>query len=113
MQKGDSNVKLKVENLHLNFGGVQALSGVSLEVHESEIMAIIGPNGAGKTCLLNSINGFYPPREGQIHFEGRRITGLTPDKIAKLGIARTFQNIELFTGLTVLDKTCSREGYCF
>lgn len=97
-------VKLKVEDIHLSFGGLQALAGVSLEVREGEILAIIGPNGAGKTCLLNCINGFYRPQKGDIYFEGKRITKLAPHKIAELGIARTFQNIELFTGLSTLDN---------
>jgi len=83
---------------------VRALINLSLEVREGEILAIIGPNGAGKTCVLNCINGFYKPQEGEIYFEGKRITRMRPDRIARLGIARTFQNIELFTGLSTLDN---------
>jgi branched-chain amino acid transport system ATP-binding protein len=80
------------------------LSDVSLDVRDDEILAVIGPNGAGKTALLNCINGFYKPQEGEISFEGREITRMRPDKLAKLGIARTFQNIELYTGLSTQDN---------
>jgi branched-chain amino acid transport system ATP-binding protein len=97
-------VKLRVENLSLSFGGVQALSDVSLQVRDNEILAIIGPNGAGKTALLNCINGFYKPQKGEIYYEGKRITRMRPDKLAKIGVARTFQNIELYTGLSTQDN---------
>ena len=99
-----NQVKIRVDNLSLSFGGIRALNDVSLEVREREILAIIGPNGAGKTCLLNCISGFYKPQSGEIYLEGQRITRIRPDKAAKLGLARTFQNIELFTGLSVLDN---------
>ncbi|HEY81739.1 MAG TPA: ABC transporter ATP-binding protein [Dehalococcoidia bacterium] len=99
-----NDVKIKIENLSLSFGGVKALIDVSLEIRNNEILAIIGPNGAGKTCLLNCISGFYKPQKGEIYFEGRRITRIRPDKAARLGLARTFQNIELFTGLSTLDN---------
>ena len=99
-----TDIKLRIENISLSFGGVRALINLSLEVREGEILAIIGPNGAGKTCVLNCINGFYKPQEGEIYFEGKRITRMRPDRIARLGIARTFQNIELFTGLSTLDN---------
>jgi len=99
-----NRVKIRVENLSLSFGGVNALVDVSLEVKENEILAIIGPNGAGKTCLLNCINGFYKPQKGEIYYEGRKITGIRPDKAAQLGLARTFQNIELYSGLSTLDN---------
>jgi branched-chain amino acid transport system ATP-binding protein len=95
-------VKIRIEGLSLSFGGVQALDDVSLDIRENEILAIIGPNGAGKTALLNCINGFYRPQKGEIYYEGQKITLLRPDKLAKLGIARTFQNIELYTRLTIL-----------
>src|SRR4030065_1678003 len=101
---GENNFILKLENLNLSFGGVQALVDINLDVQEKEILAIIGPNGAGKTSLLNCINGFYRPQKGEILFEGRNIYHLPPHQIAKLGIGRTFQNIELFTGLSVLDN---------
>ena len=99
-----NNVKIRIENLSLSFGGVRALIDVSLDVRDDEILAIIGPNGAGKTCLLNCINGFYKPQEGEIYFNGQRITRIRPDRAAKLGLARTFQNIELYTGLSSLDN---------
>jgi branched-chain amino acid transport system ATP-binding protein len=95
---------LRIDSLSLSFGGVRALIDVSLDIRENEILAVIGPNGAGKTCLLNSINGFYKPQQGEIYFDGQRITRMRPDKVAKMGIARTFQNIELYTGLTTLDN---------
>jgi len=88
----------------LTFGGVSALADVSMEVRDKEILAIIGPNGAGKTALLNCINGFYKPQKGEIVYDGKKITRMRPDKLAKLGIARTFQNIELYTGLSTQDN---------
>jgi branched-chain amino acid transport system ATP-binding protein len=97
-------VKIRIDNLSLRFGGVKALNDVSLEIRDKEILAIIGPNGAGKTALLNCVNGFYKPQKGEIYYDGRRITRMRPDKVAKLGIARTFQNIELFTGLSTQDN---------
>jgi branched-chain amino acid transport system ATP-binding protein len=97
-------VKIRIDNLSLRFGGVKALNDVSLEIRDKEILAIIGPNGAGKTALLNCINGFYRPQTGYIFYQGQRITRMRPDKVAKLGIARTFQNIELFTGLSTQDN---------
>jgi branched-chain amino acid transport system ATP-binding protein len=100
----DKKVKLRIENLLLSFGGVRALTDISLEVRDNEILAIIGPNGAGKTALLNCINGFYKPQKGEIYYNGQRITRLRPDKLAKIGIARTFQNIELYTGLSTQDN---------
>jgi len=100
----NNNSIIKIENLNLGFGGVKALSDISIEVKEKEILAIIGPNGAGKTCILNCINGFYKPQEGEIYFKGKRITRMRPDRVAKLGIARTFQNIELYTGLSTQDN---------
>jgi len=100
----EKKVKIKIDNISLNFGGVKALSNVSVDVKENEILAIIGPNGAGKTCLLNSINGFYKPQSGDIFYEGKRITRIRPDRAAKLGLARTFQNIELYSGLSTLDN---------
>jgi len=99
-----TSTKMRIDKLSLSFGGVKALIDVSLEVKDKELLAIIGPNGAGKTCVLNCINGFYKPQEGEIYFEGKKITRMRPDKIAKMGIARTFQNIELYSGLTALDN---------
>ncbi|MCX7911880.1 MAG: ABC transporter ATP-binding protein [Dehalococcoidales bacterium] len=100
----EKKVRVKIENLNLSFGGVRALIDVDVEIRDREILAIIGPNGAGKTCLLNCINGFYKPQSGRIIFDGQDITRIRPDKAARLGLARTFQNIELFTGLTTLDN---------
>ena len=102
--EGDGGVRLRIDNLLLSFGGVSALADVSMEVRDKEILAIIGPNGAGKTALLNCINGFYKPQRGEIVYNGKKITRMRPDKLAKLGIARTFQNIELYTGLNTQDN---------
>lgn len=95
---------LRIDGISLSFGGVNALSGVSLDVRDDEILAIIGPNGAGKTALLNSISGFYKPQKGDIFFGDTKITRQRPDRLAKMGIARTFQNIELYTGLSTQDN---------
>jgi branched-chain amino acid transport system ATP-binding protein len=100
----DKKLKIRIENLSLTFGGVKALTDVSIDIREHEILAVIGPNGAGKTCVLNCINGFYKPQKGEIYFQDRRITRIRPDKAAKLGLARTFQNIELYSGLSTLDN---------
>jgi branched-chain amino acid transport system ATP-binding protein len=97
-------VRLRIDSLSLSFGGVSALVDVSIAIRDNEILAIIGPNGAGKTALLNCINGFYKPQKGEIYYDGRRITRMRPDKLAKLGIARTFQNIELYAGLSTQDN---------
>jgi branched-chain amino acid transport system ATP-binding protein len=104
MMEPDINVKLQIDRLKLSFGGVFALNDVSLDVRKNEILAIIGPNGAGKTALLNCINGFYKPQGGEIYYDGKKITRMRPDKLAKLGIARTFQNIELYSGLSTQDN---------
>jgi branched-chain amino acid transport system ATP-binding protein len=95
---------LDVENVSLSFGGIQALAEVSFSAREGEILAIIGPNGAGKTSMLNCINNFYHPDNGRILFEGHDLTSLPPHRIAQLGVARTFQNIALYTGLSTLDN---------
>jgi len=100
----NSEAILKVNDIYLEFGGISVLHGVSMEVEREEILAIIGPNGAGKTSLLNCINGFYKPQGGEIFFDGCNITELSPHKIAKLGISRTFQNIELYAGLSAVDN---------
>jgi len=100
----NKQVKIRIENLSLSFGGAKALTDVSLSINDKEILAIIGPNGAGKTCILNCINGFYKPQNGEIYFQGKRITRIRPDRAARLGLARTFQNIELFAGLSTLDN---------
>ena len=101
-REGDN--QLVVESVSKRFGGVTAVQDVSLDVPRGSILSIIGPNGAGKTSLLNMISGFYKPDSGRIVLEGRDITQKKPSDIASLGIARTFQNIALFSGLTVLDN---------
>ena len=95
---------LVVKDVRLSFAGVVALDGVSFEVNPGELFAIIGPNGAGKTSIFNCLNGVYHPQEGSIGLDGQSLLGMKPNRIAKLGIARTFQNIELFENLTVLDN---------
>jgi branched-chain amino acid transport system ATP-binding protein len=95
---------LEVQGVSVRFGALLALNRVSLQIGRGEIVAIIGPNGAGKTTLLNVISGFYHPYEGRIAFEGRERTRLAPPDVAALGIARTFQNVALFKGMTVLDN---------
>jgi branched-chain amino acid transport system ATP-binding protein len=95
---------LSVEGVSVRFGALIALSAVSLEIRAGQILAIIGPNGAGKTTLLNAISGFYHPYEGRILFEGQDRTRLRPYEVAALGIARTFQNVALFRGMSVLDN---------
>jgi branched-chain amino acid transport system ATP-binding protein len=99
-----AEVLLQVESISVRFGAVQALDRVSLDVREREIVAVIGPNGAGKTTLLNVISGFYHPYEGRIAFRGRDRTRLKAFQVAALGIARTFQNVALFRGMSVLDN---------
>jgi branched-chain amino acid transport system ATP-binding protein len=95
---------LEVEDLRLSFAGVTAIDGVSFTVHNGELFAVIGPNGAGKTSIFNCISGLYRPDRGTIRFEGRSLVGMKPHRIADLGVARTFQNIELFPQMTVLDN---------
>lgn len=95
---------LQVKNVSLSFGGTQAINDVSFEVHPGEIVAIIGPNGAGKTSMLNCITGFYRPQQGEIWYKGHNIVTTPTHKIVSLGLARTFQNIALYTGLSTLDN---------
>jgi branched-chain amino acid transport system ATP-binding protein len=97
-------VLLSVENVSLSFGGVKAVTGVSFDIRKGEIRAIIGPNGAGKTSMLNVINGFYHPQRGNITFKGRTRSRMRPYEAARGGIARTFQNVALFKGMTALDN---------
>ncbi|HET7298208.1 MAG TPA: ABC transporter ATP-binding protein [Burkholderiales bacterium] len=95
---------LRVQDIHLNFGGVKALTGVSFQVHRGEITSIIGPNGAGKTSMINVVSGFYRPTRGRIFFDGADRTHLPAHRVARLGFARTFQNIALFKGMSTLDN---------
>ena len=95
---------LEIYNLSLYFGGVQALHHVDLKVKVGALFSLIGPNGAGKTSLINCISKFYKPNEGKIIFKNREITNLRPHQVARYGVSRTFQNIELFKGMTVLDN---------
>lgn len=97
-------VVLKLENIELGFGGVKAINDVSFEVRKGEILAIIGPNGAGKSSMLNCINGFYKPQKGTITFDGKSMAKMDPYVAASSGIARTFQNIALFRGMSTLDN---------
>ncbi len=98
------NIVLDVRDVYLSFGGVLALGGVSLHVSKGEIVGLIGPNGSGKSSLLNCVNGFYRPDSGRIYFDGKDITRLAPYKIAQLGVGRTFQGIQLYLGMTVLQN---------
>ncbi|MDT3700999.1 MAG: ABC transporter ATP-binding protein [Thermincola sp.] len=95
---------LRADGLNLSFGGIKAISGVSLEAKMGEIHALVGPNGAGKSSLLNCINGLYRPQQGSVWFDGQSISGLAPHKVAALGIGRSFQRLALFKGLTVLEN---------
>ncbi|MGE4426674.1 MAG: ABC transporter ATP-binding protein [Solirubrobacteraceae bacterium] len=95
---------LALTDVTLRFGGVTALDGVSLEIAPGELHAVIGPNGAGKTSIFNCINGVYHPQQGSITFDGRELIGQRPAKIARLGVARTFQNLGLFVALSVVDN---------
>ena len=100
----DRPVVLSCEAIDRSFGGLKALKGASLQVHEGEIFGLVGPNGSGKTTLVNVVTGFYPPQAGRVRLFGEDITGIAPDKIAGRGVARTFQNLALFKGMSVLDN---------
>ncbi len=104
MERRTGDIILKIDNVSLRFGGVKALTEVSLDVREHEVRAIIGPNGAGKSSMLNVINGVYHPQEGTITYRGVQRHDVNPHEAAEQGIARTFQNIALFKGMTVLDN---------
>ncbi len=95
---------MEMKNITLRFGGVVAIKDISFDIHEGEIRAIIGPNGAGKSSMLNVINGFYHPQEGEVWFRGKKRKPMKPHQIAKQGLARTFQNIALFKGMSTLDN---------
>ena len=99
----EGDVLLELEDIHMYFGKVNALSGVSLKIRKGEIHSVIGPNGAGKTVMMNCVNGLYHPQKGDIRYKGERVNHVSPHDRAKLGMARTFQKVEVFGGLTVLD----------
>jgi branched-chain amino acid transport system ATP-binding protein len=99
-----ATVQLRIQDVSKSFGGVQAVSHVSLDVSRGELLSVIGPNGAGKTTLLNMVSGFYHPDLGRIALDGADVSHSAPSRIAELGVARTFQNIALFKGMTVLDN---------
>ena len=102
---------LEIENLSKSFGGLKAMNDVSLNVGKGEIVSVIGPNGAGKTTLFNLITGVYQPSSGDVRFEGQSIVGKKPSQIVNLGVARTFQNLRLFTNLTVLENVLIPQHY--
>ncbi|NKB61505.1 MAG: ATP-binding cassette domain-containing protein [Gammaproteobacteria bacterium] len=104
MQRNFGEPILEIKNISLSFGGVKALTDVSFNVLEGEIRAIIGPNGAGKSSILNVISGFYHPQQGEVWFRGEKRSALKPHEVAKQGVARTFQNIALFKGMSTLDN---------
>ncbi len=97
-------VILKAQDLHLSFKGVKALSGVEFSVSEGEFFAVIGPNGAGKTTLLNVLSGVYEPDKGEVAFLGQNLKGKSPQERARMGLGRTFQGLEIFRGMSVLDN---------
>ena len=97
-------IALACRGIERSFGGLRALKGVDLEVRRGEIFGLVGPNGSGKTTMVNVMTGFYPPNKGRVELAGRDITGVKPAEIARLGVARTFQNLALFKGLSVLDN---------
>jgi len=103
-EKADSDIKLSVDGMTMIFGGLTALDNVSVKIKKGEILAIIGPNGAGKTVLLNCISGFYRPQKGSIHFNGINISNKPTYQRGRMGLARTFQNIELYSGLTTVEN---------
>ncbi len=112
---GNSNILLHASGVTMRFGGVTAVSDMSLAIPQDSIVGVIGPNGAGKTTLFNVLSGFYTPQEGRVDFAGQSIRGLSPDKVCRLGIARTFQNIRLSTQMTVLENVmvgCHVRRHC-
>ena len=100
----EQDILLEIDDVHMSFGKVLALAGVSLKIREGEIHSVIGPNGAGKTVMMNIINGLYTPQKGNVYYKQKKINKLKSFKRAKLGIARTFQKVEVFGGMTVLDN---------
>jgi branched-chain amino acid transport system ATP-binding protein len=110
---GAKSAELEIRSLFLRFGGVVALGNIDLSIHTGELLAVIGPNGAGKTSLLNCMTGFYKPQQGKILFNGEDVTHRSAHELVGLGIGRTFQNIELFPGMTVLSNLLlARHAHC-
>ena len=103
-QHGKAPPVLECRGIERRFGGIIAVTGVDFSISRGEIFGLVGPNGSGKTTVTNAITGFYPPNEGSIRLDGKDITGTAPHKVAKLGVARTFQNLALFNGMSVLDN---------
>ncbi len=101
---GSRDTVLSCQNINRWFGGLHAVKNISIDIKRGEILGLVGPNGSGKTTTVNAITGFYPPQEGEIWFENTRLNRLKPHKIAQQGIARTFQNVALFKGMSVLDN---------
>ncbi len=108
-----NNVMLNAKAISLSFGGIEALVDIDIDVRQGEIFAIIGPNGAGKTSFFNCVNGFYRPQKGSIYFEGKEVTRLKSHRIAELGIGRSFQGLQLFDGLNVLDNIMAGRHFHF
>jgi branched-chain amino acid transport system ATP-binding protein len=102
---------LEVRHLGISFGGLRAVHGLNVQLKGGELLGLIGPNGAGKTTVFNLVCGFYQPTEGEVWFEGKRITGLRPHQVTALGIARTFQNIRLWESLTIFENLCIAQHY--
>ena len=110
---GDRRAELEVKDLSLRFGGITAIHGLDLALRSGDLIAVIGPNGAGKTSLLNCITGYYRPQQGRVIFNGSDITQLSTHRLVKIGIGRTYQNIELFPGLDVLaNMLLARHSHC-
>jgi branched-chain amino acid transport system ATP-binding protein len=103
-ERDDSDRILRCRDIELSFGGLRALKGVSLEITKGQIFGLVGPNGSGKTSMINVITGFYRPRSGSVNLFGEEVIGLKPHRIAARGVARTFQNLALFRGMTVLEN---------
>lgn len=104
MERHDHSIALRCTGIERRFHAVVAVTGVDMEIRTGEIFGLVGPNGSGKTTLVNAITGFFPPNKGEIRLQNRNITGLPPYRVASLGVARTFQNLALFNGLTALEN---------
>ena len=105
------NTRLEIRDVRLHFGEIEALRGVDVDVPSQGITGLIGPNGAGKTALLNTVSGIYRPQSGQVLLDGENLVGLAPHSVAKAGVGRSFQHLELFPRLTVTEKSARRPGF--